>query len=107
MQWKLKYHSDVESWLDELTTNQFKSIAKELKLLEYCGNTLRLPHSRSLGQGLCELRERHFGYRIYYSFMQEHIIILLNAGDKSSQQKDILLARKRLSKLNLSLGDRQ
>lgn len=91
--------SSVEYFLDQLTDEQFKSIAKELKLLELCGNNLKLPHSKSLGKCLFELRERKFGFRIYYSFIKNRIIVLLNAGDKSSQNKDIKLARERLTRL--------
>ena len=102
--WKLEYwhensdNSSVETWFDELTKEQFKSITKELKLLVLCGNNLRLPHSKSLGKKLFELRERKYGYRIYYTFYKQHII-LLNAGDKNSQERDIKTARTRLSSL--------
>lgn len=103
--WNIEYWCDnsnkspVEKWLDSLTKEQLKSVAKELKLLELCGNKLKLPHSKSLSTGLFEIRERRYGYRIYYGFYQEKIIILLNAGNKKTQKKDIKIARKRFSKL--------
>ncbi|MFA6526822.1 MAG: type II toxin-antitoxin system RelE/ParE family toxin [Candidatus Babeliales bacterium] len=103
--WTIEYWTDasgkksVEKWLDDLTNDQLKSVAKELKLLELCGNELKLPHSRSLGKGLFELRERRFCYRIYYGFYTSRIIILLEAGDKKTQKSDIALARARLAKL--------
>jgi putative addiction module killer protein len=71
-------------------------LLKELKLLEICGNDLKLPHSRALGNGLFELREQRYGYRIYYGFYKNRVIILLHAGDKSKQQNDIKIARTRL-----------
>lgn len=58
---------------------------------------LKLPHSKALGKGLFELRERKYGYRVYYGFLKKYIIILLAAGDKNSQEKDILIARGRLA----------
>ena len=64
-----------------------------MKLLELSGHTLHLPHSKSLGKGLFELRERRFGYRIYYKFGQDKTVILLHAGDKSRQANDIIRAR--------------
>ena len=67
-------------------------------MLEITGNVLRLPHSRALGQGLFELRESRYGLRIYYGFHGKHIIIVLAAGDKRTQEKDIKIARNRLSK---------
>lgn len=104
--WKIEYwYSDeehtstIEIFLNQLTDEQFKSMAKELKLLELCGNTLRLPHSKALGKGLFELRERNFGYRIYYTFIKNKVIILLNAGNKSSQKKDIKIAKERLAEI--------
>jgi putative addiction module killer protein len=89
----------MECWLDQLDRDKVKSVSKELELLELSGNQLKLPHSKALGKGLFELRERRFGCRIYYCFEGEYIIILLTAGDKKSQENDIKIARKRLSEL--------
>ena len=96
--WKISYlastgkKNSVEKWLDELTTDQLKSVAKELRLLELCGNDLKMPHSRAMSKGLFELRERRYGYRIYYGFDRGEIIILLTAGDKTTQKRDIEMA---------------
>jgi putative addiction module killer protein len=106
--WSIEYwHEDenddstIETFFDSLSVEQYKSVAKELKLLEMCGNLLRLPHSRALGNGLFELRERNYGFRIYYTFLKNKIIVLLNAGDKSSQEKDVRIAYKRILKLKM------
>lgn len=102
--WTIKYWDEesgkksIEKWLDKLTLGQFKSVAKELSMLELVGNELKMPHSRSLGDGLFELRERKFGYRIYYTFEGNQVIILLTVGDKKTQESDIKIARTRLSK---------
>ena len=48
MKWSVSYLDSVEEWLDCLDKAQFKSLAKEIKLLELCGSTLKLPHSRPL-----------------------------------------------------------
>jgi putative addiction module killer protein len=103
--WTLKYwcndedESPVEEWFGLLNREQFKSVAKELKLLELCGNSLKLPHSRSLKKGLFELRERKYGFRIYYIFLRNRIILMVHAGDKHTQNKDIDIARERLKQL--------
>lgn len=103
--WELVYWSNnngdspIEEWFDSLTKEQFKSIAKELRLLELCGNMLKLPHSRSLKQGLFELRERKYGFRIYYTFLKNKIILMMQAGDKKTQDRDINIARERLNQL--------
>jgi putative addiction module killer protein len=102
-EWTLNYHTDeasahcIEKWFDQLTQEQLTAVSKELKLLELSGNELKLPHSRSLGKGLFELRERHHGYRIYYGFHQDKIIGLLVAGDKATQKNDIIVAREKLA----------
>jgi putative addiction module killer protein len=105
IQWQIEYwagdrtKNPVEKWLLELSKEQFKAIAKELRILKELGNELRLPHSKSLGEGLFELRERRYGYRIYYGFSGKKLIILLAAGDKTSQERDIKIARERLSSM--------
>jgi putative addiction module killer protein len=104
-QWKIDYWSEkdkkspVEKWLDDLTEDQLESVTKKVKLLEKMGNDLKMPHSFPLSKGLFELREMHYGYRIYYGFKGSLMIILLVSGDKSSQGRDIKIARDRLAKL--------
>lgn len=100
--WRIEYWvgprgaSPIEKWFEKRTKDQIKSIAKEIKMLEIFGNDLKMPHSKALGDGLFELRERRYGYRIYYGFIGGQIIILLTAGDKKSQENDIETARERL-----------
>jgi len=84
----------IQYWANE--SGKSPSIAEELSMLEELGNELKLPHSRALGKGLFELRERQFGYRVYYCFKGNQLIILLTAGDKKTQEKDIKIAYKRL-----------
>ncbi len=103
--WNIEYwitgsgNSPIAKWVQKLTIEQAASVTKELCILAKLGNELRLPHSRSLSKGLFELRERQFGYRIYYCFKGEKLIILLAAGDKKSQDADIKAAYKRLEGL--------
>jgi hypothetical protein len=47
-----------------------------IQLLSERGNTLRLPHSRSLGEGLNELRGKQV--RIFYVFRPQKRIVLLD-----------------------------
>lgn len=103
--WSIEYWSgstgkkSIEHWLEQRTKEELKSLTKELAMLELTGNQLRMPHSKALGEGLFELRERRYGFRIYYGFHGNNVIILLAAGDKKSQTNDIRLARERLLKV--------
>ena len=49
---------------------------------------------RSLGEGVWELKINFGpGYRVYFGYHDESIVILLSGGDKGSQNKDIALAK--------------
>ena len=101
--WTIKYWPDtskkntIEYWFDQLTKEELKTISQLVKLLELCGNKLKMPHSKPLKSGLFELRDKKYGFRIYYCFQSDQLIVLLIAGDKASQQKDISVARQRLT----------
>lgn len=51
--------------------------------------------TKSVGDGVQELR-LHFrpGYRVYYMWRDDVLIILLNGGDKGSQARDIAKAKE-------------
>lgn len=101
--WNLEYWEEssgrksLEKWLWKLPKEKYLSVSKELEFLSISGKDLKLPHSKPLGKGLFELRERRYGIRVYYGFHKDMIIILLHAGDKGTQEDDINLARKRLT----------
>jgi putative addiction module killer protein len=103
--WQIKYWIDssgknpVDEWLTNLEPKHSAAVSKELNFLKLAGNTLPMPHSKALGKGLFELRERCYHYRIYYGFNGKQIIIILMAGNKKSQEKDIKIARKRLQEI--------
>lgn len=50
---------------------------------------------KGIGDGIMELRVNYGpGYRVYYAFDNEVIVLLLLGGDKSTQCKDIERARE-------------
>jgi len=51
--------------------------------------------AKSLGCGIWETRIHYGpGYRLYYVWRGQHVIVLLCGGDKSSQRRDIKKARE-------------
>ena len=51
--------------------------------------------SRALKDGLFELKIDHGpGYRVYYTFKNHTLVLLLCGGDKTTQQDDIKLATR-------------
>ena len=54
-----------------------------------------LGDTRSIGDGVSEARIHYGpGYRLYYTIRNQEIVVLLCAGDKSDQKKNIKLAKK-------------
>lgn len=83
------------AWLDSLRDRKARlRIDDRLKRLAG-GNA---GDTRSVGDGVQELRLQFGpGYRIYYTWRDGVLIVLLNGGDKSTQARDIAKA-KRLAK---------
>lgn len=82
----IKKTSYFNKWLNSLRDKQVqKKIAMRILRLEY-GLLGDVKFFNSIG----ELRIHYgAGYRIYFVKREKEIILLLNAGDKSTQQKDI------------------
>lgn len=77
-----------ETWLNKLSRDNRSKIRNRLDRI-YFGNFGDCKRIKGV-QGLHEMRF-HFsaGYRIYFGKLKNKIIILLNAGKKDSQSKDI------------------
>jgi len=85
--------SDVfKDWLHDLRDVQAKArILTRIRSASY-GN---LGDVEAIGEGISELRIHCGpGYRIYFTRRGKALILLLVGGDKSSQKKDIKLARE-------------
>ena len=81
-----------EKWFQKLRDKSVKArIATRIDRLRF-GN---FGDCKSVGTGVFELRI-HFGpgYRIYFGLVGSDIVLLLGAGDKSTQKKDIEQAHK-------------
>ena len=90
----------VKDFLDGLSKETKAKIYAALEMLAQEGNQLRMPKSRSLGEGLHELRVPHpeGPVRIIYCFLPGRRIMLLHAFVKRTEQtprRDLDLAKER------------
>jgi len=83
-------YSQIQSWARSLSVENRKRLYERLERVKVCN----FGDHKNLGDGIYELRF-HFGsgYRIYFVKSGVNIIILLCAGAKESQQKDIKKAK--------------
>lgn len=81
-----------EGWLDGLRDRQGR--VRMLNQLRKLGDG-NFGNVKSLGEGVHELRmDFGPGYRAYFINRDDRLILLLCGGDKSSQKRDIALARE-------------
>ena len=84
--------SVFDKWLDKLKDRTAKFIiTSRIGRIEIDGY---LGDYKSVGDNVYELRiDYGCGYRVYFTYNGNEIIILLCGGDKSTQQKDIEKAK--------------
>jgi putative addiction module killer protein len=84
-------------WMRKLRDSEARArIAARVRRLAF-GNT---SDSKSIGEGVLELRIHHGpGYRVYFVKRGEVLFVLLCGGDKSSQTKDIVIAKRLAAEL--------
>jgi phage-related protein len=90
----------VKEFIDDLSKPARAKVYAALELLEEHGNRLQLPHSRSLGGGLHELRISHpeGPFRVIYCYLPTRRIVLLHAFVKRTEEirrADVDLAKAR------------
>ncbi len=95
-----RVYAEVQSWPVDVLADY----ARLVELLTEHGPSLRLPHSRALGDGLFELRPRgRSGIgRAFYCFLLGKRVVVLHAFVKKSQQtpdNELKMARKRLKEV--------
>jgi len=78
----------VETFFNSLDKKMVAKLLKGVILLEEFGNELREPYSKSLDNGIFELRAKHSSNitRVLYFFIENHKIILTNGFVKKSQK---------------------
>lgn len=106
MPWTLQQYEDnrgllpVNEFIDSLTETDRAIVKAKLTFLLERGNQLREPFTKSLGNGLMELRAQ--SYRIFFCFRPGNRIVLLHALRKKSQatsKPDLALAWKRMQEV--------
>jgi len=98
------FHERVLAVVESLPVDVLADYARLVELLIDHGPSLRLPHSRALGDGLFELRPhgRAGIGRAFYCFMVGKHVVVLHAFIKKTQQtpdRELKLARKRLKEI--------
>src|SRR6185369_7417615 len=84
--------SPFSDWLNKLRDAQARAIIRARLNRVRLGN---LGNSRSVGEGVMELKIDYGpGYRVYFGCESNCIVVLLCGGDKSSQQEDIMKAKR-------------
>ena len=79
------------SWLDALRDLKAAGLVSARLNRVSLGN---LSDRKALGDGLMELRiDPGPGYRVYFSFHGKKLVIILSAGTKRTQDRDIKKAR--------------
>ena len=92
--------AEIESWPDGILADY----ARIVELLMEFGPNLRMPHSRSMGGGLFELRPRGregIG-RVFYCFLIGQRVIILHAFVKKTPdtpEQELKMARKRMKEV--------
>lgn len=98
------FHPRVLSAIEGWPVDVLADYARLVELLIEHGPSLRLPHSRALGEGLFELRPRgRSGIgRAFYCFVIGRRVVVLHAFAKKTQQtpdRELKLARRRQKEL--------
>lgn len=100
MTWSIEFSEEVAEWYTALSDAGAASADRVIELLVQQGNMLRMPHSRSLGEGLFELRFACEGVdrRITYAFEPRRHVITLTTFRKqrNNEAREVRRARKNL-----------
>jgi hypothetical protein len=94
---EIELHDEITAWLDALTQDEWDRVVVLVDRLAELGSTARMPFSRSLGDGLFELRFTlgPTARRITYRFTKDGRIILLTTFRKQRNNERTEVARAR------------
>ena len=90
--------SEFDKWLRKL--KDLRAKAKILFRIQKLASDEHLGNCRFVGDGIREMKINYAkGYRVYFYEKDRKIILLLIGGNKSTQKKDIVMAKKILNKI--------
>ena len=94
---EIEAHDEVVEWFDELSQNEWERTSVVVDRLASLGSRARMPFSRSLGEGLFEVRFSlgPTARRITYRFTKDGRIILLTTFRKQRNNERAEIARAR------------
>lgn len=95
------YNKKIINFIESLGDDRRSDVYKTINVLKEFGHEVELPYSRSLGQGLFELRSMNSGVRLFYVFYQNNAFVLHVFIKKQNKipKKELDLARKRQNTL--------
>lgn len=95
--WSVELEPEVEQWLDALNPTEFATVLPHIERLASRGNSLRMPTSKPLGDGLFELRFdlARAAWRIPFFFAVDRRIVLLTVFRKQRMNERQEIARAR------------
>jgi putative addiction module killer protein len=95
MEFKLLSTSNFDKWFKSIKDKTVKARITARLMSVQSGH---FGDYKCLSENLYELRF-HFasGYRVYYTLHQEQLVLLLMAGDKSTQSRDVEKAKNLLN----------
>ena len=100
--WDIEPEPEVDEWLSGSPIAAFATTAFHIDRLAEQGPAVRMPHSKSLGEGLFELRFYldRVAQRITYFFAGERRIVLLTEfrKQKMSEQGEVARARTAMAR---------
>ncbi len=95
---EIEAHDEFVEWFDELALDKWERVAVIIDRLGSLGSRARMPFSRSLGEGLFEVRFSlsSTARRITYRFTHDGRIILLTTFRKqrNNERSEVTRARK-------------
>jgi len=96
----IELEPEVKAWLERLPPQHYRQAEEKAELLARSPTTLGEPHSRSLGEGLRELRFMLDGnaMRVTYWLAHGRRIVLLTVFRKTRMREEAEVKRAKLAK---------